>query len=52
MLQKIIMTAGATIALASAVREPLEFGVSTLEHAADKLEKLARFLEENVPRKE
>lgn len=52
MLSRIIMTAGAAIALVNTIQEPLEFVVSTLESAADKLEKLAKILEDNVPRKE
>lgn len=52
MLSKIIMIAGGTITLVNTIREPLEFVVSTLENAADKLEKLAEILEENIPRKE
>jgi hypothetical protein len=52
MLKQILVTAGATIALVNAIHEPLEFAVSVLEKAANELEKLASFLEENVPRKE
>jgi len=52
MLKQILVTAGTTVALVKAVHEPLEFAVSILEQAADKLEKLASILEEHVPRKE